>query len=54
MGTEFASRQKQTLQSIFSIWALIVLLGGMMLIGFIGTAIAYETEPPSIASTPDF
>lgn len=32
-------------------WALIVLLSGMMLIGSVGSAVAYQSGPPSIVST---
>ncbi|MET3791001.1 DMT family transporter [Aquamicrobium terrae] len=35
-------------------WALILLLSGTMLIGSVGTAIAYQSGPPSIVSTWDF
>lgn len=36
------------------LWALILLLSGTMLIGSVGTAIAYQSSPPSIVSTWDF
>ncbi|MDS9469709.1 DMT family transporter [Paracoccus sp. MBLB3053] len=35
-------------------WVLLVLLSGMMLIGSVGTAIAYQSGPPAIVSTWDF
>lgn len=35
-------------------WALIAALSGTMLIGSVGTAIAYQSAPPSIVSTWDF
>ncbi|MBP0441446.1 DMT family transporter [Tianweitania sediminis] len=35
-------------------WTLILLLSTMMLIGSVGTAIAYQSAPPSIVSTWDF
>lgn len=35
-------------------WALILLLSGMMLVGSVGTAIAYQSGPPTIVSTWDF
>jgi drug/metabolite transporter (DMT)-like permease len=35
-------------------WALILLLSAMMLVGSVGTAIAYQSGPPSIVSTWDF
>lgn len=35
-------------------WAMIVLLSGTMLVGSIGTAIAYQSGPPSVVSTWDF
>ena len=35
-------------------WALILLLSGTMLIGSVGSAIAYQSGPPSIVATWDF
>lgn len=35
-------------------WALILLLSGTMLIGSVGTAIAYQSGPPSTVATWDF
>lgn len=35
-------------------WALILLLSGSMLIGSVGSAIAYQSGPPSIVATWDF
>lgn len=35
-------------------WTLVLLLSGTMLIGSVGTAIAYQSGPPAIVSTWDF
>lgn len=35
-------------------WALILLLSGAMLIGSVGSAIAYQSGPPSVVATWDF